>query len=99
RPPGVDEDRSQRDRCRVEAGLALRPRRRPERAVEVVRPRVVGALQRRTTTRLLDDLRPAMTADVEKGAERPGAVADDDHGGCAGEAREAVTRLGQPFER
>ena len=46
RPPGVDRHRQEAELRLVEALLALGARRGAERAVEVVRPGVVGALQR-----------------------------------------------------
>ena len=55
RPPRVHGDGCEREAGRVEARLALGPRRPPERAVEVVRPRVVGALQGLAAAGALDD--------------------------------------------
>ena len=46
RPPGVHGERHEAELRAVEARLRVGARRVPERAVEVVRPRVVGALQR-----------------------------------------------------
>src|SRR5947209_8429951 len=46
RSPRVDRDRQERERRAVEARLALGARRPAQRSVEVVRPGVVGALQR-----------------------------------------------------
>ena len=45
-PPRVDGERHEPELLAVEAGLRVGARRIPEGAVEVVRPRVVGALER-----------------------------------------------------
>ena len=69
RPPRVDRDGREREARRVEARLALRAGRAPERSVEVVRPRVVRALERLATARALDDEVAAVPADVDEPAE------------------------------
>ena len=75
RPPRVDEHRPQAPVGVVEPGLALRARRRAERAVEVVGPGVVRALQRLAAAAALGDLVAAVAADVdEPAAGRPPAL-------------------------
>ena len=68
RAPRVDLDLLQPELVGVEAGLAIRARRSPQPAVEAVRPRVVGTLERLPLARAAGDDVSAVPADVE---ERP----------------------------
>ncbi len=70
RPPGIHLHRHEPELRLVEAGLALGARRGAERAVEAVRPRVVGALERLALPLALADERAAVAADVQERAER-----------------------------
>ena len=79
----------------VEAGLAVRPRRTSQRAVEVVRPRVVRALQRLALARAVAEEGAAMPADVDERAQLTVTVADEDDGHIAGAARDERARLAQ----
>src|SRR6476646_8128590 len=64
RAPGVDARCEQRPVGVVELGLALRARRRSQRAVEVVRPGVVVALDRGAPATALRENGAAVAADV-----------------------------------
>ena len=77
RTPGVDLHGQEPELRRVEAGLAVGARRRAERAVEAVRPRVVRALERLAPPRALAT-GAAVAADVQERAQLPSRVADDD---------------------
>ena len=68
-PQRVDRDGRERQARGVEAGLALGPGRPTQRAVEVVRPRVVRALQRLAAAGALDDEMAAVPADVDEPAQ------------------------------
>ena len=78
RAPGVDRDGEQREVGRVEARLALRAGRLAQRAVELVRPRVVRALQRLAAAAAARDRVRAVAADVDEAAQDALAVAGDD---------------------
>ena len=78
RPPRVDGDAAEAELARREVGELLRARRAPERAVEPVRPRVVGALDRLALARPLGDREAAVPADVQEGAQLAVARARDD---------------------
>jgi hypothetical protein len=94
RPPGGRGDREEGVAARVEARLALRPRRRPQRPVQVVRPGVVGALEGVPAAGPLGDDVAPVPADVDEPPERLVAVADDDHGDAAREGGEVRPGLG-----
>ena len=66
RAPGVDGDRDEPERRGVEAWLALRARSAPQRAVEAVRPGVVGALDRLPPRVALAEDVAAVAADVDE---------------------------------
>ena len=55
RAPGLDRGRKERERIRVEPGLALRARRAQQRSIEIVGPRVVRALQGRAAALAVRD--------------------------------------------
>ena len=78
RPPRADARGQQRQLVVVEAGLTVRARRRAQRPVELVRPRVVVALERRAFTAAVGEHRPAVPADVQERTELAVAVARDD---------------------
>jgi len=75
----------------VEAGGILHVARGQERAVERVRPRMVGAAKRsdRVAVAALAETRAAMPADVVERVHRTGLVAHDDQA-LAGDAREQI---------
>ncbi len=93
RPPGLGRDREHGEALLVEVGLALRARRLAEGAVEVVRPRVVRALERLAVPVALRDQVPAVAADVDEAAQDALVVADDHDRDLAREAREEVAGL------
>src|SRR4051794_618494 len=67
--PGPDRDLAQAELSEVETGLAVGPRRGTKRAVEAVRPGVVGALKGLASPRpACEDVAP-VAADVEEGPE------------------------------
>ena len=63
--------------ARVEPWLAVAARDLAQPAVEVVRPGVVRALQRRAAPGAVEHVVAAVAADVDERAERPVAAADD----------------------
>ena len=69
RPPGVDGGGQEPELRGVEPRLAVAARDLPQRAVEVVRPRVVGALQRRAAARAGEHGMAAVAADVHERAQ------------------------------
>ena len=95
RPPGVDRDGDEAERLPVEAGLAVAARCRAQRPVEVVRPRVVRALQRLAPAGAVAEQVAAMPADVDERAQRVVAAADEDDRDVAGPGRDERPRLGQ----
>ena len=94
RPPRAHGDRCERQPVRAEPGLALRPRRLAQRPVEVVRPRVVRALQRLAAARSLDDEVAAVPADVDEPAEHSVRSPDDRDGDVPDVRGEVRPRLG-----
>ncbi len=92
-PPGVDRDGKQRQPGRVEALLALGPRRASQRAVQVVRPGVVRALERLSPALAAHHRMAAMPADVDEPLELLRAVAENDDGDVAGPACEESSGL------
>src|SRR5213078_2164610 len=84
RPPGVDRDLLEPELVEVEAGLAVRARRRPQRAVEPVRPRVVWALQGLAPAGAGGDDVAAVPADVEERSEPAVARACNHYGNLSG---------------
>ena len=71
RPPGLDGNRKQREVGGVETLLALRARRATKRPVELVRPGVIGTLQRLAAAVVAGDHVGAMAADVHEPPEHP----------------------------
>ena len=98
RPPGVDEDGDEAEAFPVEAGLAVRPRRTPQRSVELVRPGVVRALQRLAPARAVAEQVAAMSADVDERAQLAVTAADEDDGHVPRSARRRTSpaRSGSP---
>ena len=94
RAPGVDLDRAQAESVAREVRLALGPRRGAERAVEPVRPRVVGALERLAPPGPADDRVAAVPADVDEGVQVAVAAAGDDDRDVAGGRGEVRAALG-----
>ena len=95
--PGVDLDRAQAELARVEVGLPIRSRRRPEAAVELVGPGVVGALQGSLVAGPETDARAPVTADVDESPQLIVVVADEDDRYLPVLARQEVTGLGELF--
>ena len=73
-------------------------RRRAQRAVEAVGPRVVVALQRRAAPGARHDLRAAVAADVDERAQLAVAIAHDDDRHVARAAGEVRAGLGDEAE-
>ena len=94
RPPGVDRAGRRPSSAASKLGLAVGARRRAERAVELVRPGVVGALERLAPALALADERAAVAADVQERAQLGVLAADDDDRDPARVAGEERTRLG-----
>src|SRR6476619_317015 len=69
RSPGVGARGNEGELRLVEAGLALGARRAAQRTVEVVRPRVVVALDRAALAAVLGEHRATITANVEERAQ------------------------------
>ena len=78
RAPRLGRDGDERQRLGVEGVLALGPRRVPQRPVEVVRPRVVRALDRLALRVRLAEHVASVPADVHERAELAVAAADDE---------------------
>ena len=96
RAPGVDRDRKQPVFRRVEVRLSLRARCVPKAAVQVIRPRVVGALKRLALPSPARNLSGAVPAYVHEPTDLVVVPAHDDHGHEAGVAGEVLARLGDP---
>ena len=82
--PGGDRQWQQSHSLRLETRLAVGSRRRAQHPVEVVRPRVVRALQRLATALAFADERASVAAHVEERAELAVVAAHDEHGDVAG---------------
>ena len=98
RPPRVHLDGEERVVVGVEAGLALGARRLEQAAVEPVRPRVVGTLQRLAVPGALHDDVAAMAADVDEALELALLVPDEDDRdgpGLGGEVVAGLAHLGR----
>ena len=78
--PGLRAQLQQAEVAGVDPAFAVRARRRDQSAVEPVRPRVVGALERRSPPGAFADDRASVPADVEERAELVLLVADEHHG-------------------
>jgi hypothetical protein len=99
RPPRLDRDRHEPKPLEREPRLALRPRCGAQRPAQVVRPRVVGTLQALTPAFAVDHDRAPVPADVDERAQRPLAVAHDDHrqpAGAGGDVRPRLRDLVSP---
>ena len=79
---------------RRKPGSPVRPRSAPQRAVELVGPRVVSALQCLPPALALAEDRAAMTADVDERAQHTLAVADEDDRNVSHARRGVRPRLG-----
>ena len=78
RSPRFNRERCERERFLGERALLILARRRAERAVEVVGPSVIVALQRLAIAGAFEhDLAPAMTAYVGERANRAARIAND----------------------
>ena len=78
RPPRFYRKRCERERFPGERALLILARRRAERAVEVVGPAVIVALQRLAIAGAFEhDLAPAMTAYVGERADRAARITND----------------------
>ena len=95
RPPGVDRDGHEPEAAAVEAGLGVGSGCGPQRSVEVVRPGVVGTLQRLALPGAVAEEVAAMTADVDECAERVVAAAHEDDRHVARAGRHERTGLAQ----
>ena len=78
RPPGLEAEGNEPELVLVDPALPVPARRSDEAAVEPVRPRVVGTLERLTSARALSHERAAVAADVEEGTQRVLLVAHED---------------------
>ncbi len=93
RTPRVHEHGMQRETRWIESRLSIRPRSGAQRPVEVVRPRVVRALQRLPATAALDHEVPAVPADVDEATQHPVRAPHDDDWHLAGLAGEELAGL------
>ena len=80
RTPGAHRHGREREARGIESGLALRARRSPQRSVQVVRPRVIRALERLATPDSIDDEVPSVAAHVDQPAKGPFRIAYDGDG-------------------
>ena len=96
RAPGAYGHGREREARGVEARLALRARRSPQRAVQVVGPRVVRALKRLAAPGPLDDEVASVTADVDEPAERLRPTRGRRRRGRARSAPRSTTRARRP---
>ena len=97
RPPGAHRDGNEPEPVRLEARLARRPRRRPQRPVEAVGPGVVRALDRLSPPVLVHEHRAAVPADVEEAAQLAVAGAREQHRRVAGPDGRVRARLRDPL--
>ena len=84
---------------RVEPRLALGSRRPSKRAVEVVRPRVVRALQRFAAAGALDDEVAAMPADVHEASQHAVRAANDSDRARGRSAPRSTSLTSRPTRR
>ena len=94
RSPRVDGGGQEPELRAVEPRLAVAARDLAQRAVEVVRPRVVGALQRRAASRPGEHGMAAVAADVDERAQHAVAAAHDEERHGAGVGGQEGARLG-----
>src|SRR3984893_7246653 len=78
RSPGIDGNRAETELALVEVRELFRARRRAQRAVEAIRPRVIRTMQRLALAGSLHDPEPSVATDVQEGAQL--AVARARHG-------------------
>src|SRR5579875_3515027 len=98
RPPHTDRKGDQGIVVRVEIGFILRRRGRAQRAIKVVRPGVIVALQRLSaSTFSKHKLGTAMAADVDKGVNRAVLVASQYQWNIAYARSEEAARLVKLF--
>src|SRR6185437_3752232 len=88
RPPRADGDAAEPELVLREVRLLVRARRGAERAVEPVRPRVVGALERLALPGALGQREAAVPADVEERPQLAVARPRHDDGSGSGARRE-----------
>ena len=98
RAPRVDADGDETERLPLEPGLAVGPGCVAQRAVEGVRPGVVGALDRLPSRVLLAEDVSAVATDVDEAAQFAVARACEDDGERACRRRRELTRLGDLVE-
>jgi len=95
RPPAIDLDRQQAKLFLLEAWLIFRAGRSAQRAIQIICPGVVEALQRLAIAAAIGHkLGAAMTADVHKGPQLAGFIAYNDDGHCIDAEREEIARFG-----
>ena len=99
RPPGLDGHRHERQLGPVEADLPVGARRRAQRSVEVVGPRVVGALDRLAPLLPLAQNGAAVAAHVDEAVQLVVAPAREDDGHVTGLHRDHAAGLGHLRER
>ena len=99
RAPGAHRDGREREARGVEARLTLRAGRSPQGSVQVVRPRVVRALERLAAPGPLDDEVSSVAADVDQPAKRSVRAADDGDRDVPDLRREVRPGLGDPLRR
>jgi hypothetical protein len=92
--PALQADGLERDVGEVDA-LALRSGSSAQRPVQVVRPGVIGALERLAVARLLDDDRPAVPADVDERPLLAVLALDEQDGHLPGPTGDDVARLAE----
>ena len=92
RAPGVDGDGHEAERRQVEARLAVGARRAAQRAVQPVRPGVVGALDRLAPGVAVAERMAAVPADVDEPAQLAVAGTREDDGERAGQGRRSAGR-------
>jgi len=99
RPQLLDESRPKREVGPLERLLALGARRGAKRSVEVVRPGLVGTLQRLAAPPAQRDLRASVPADVHERLQLSVPASDDDERNVTGRAGCVLAGLGDPPRR
>src|SRR5919198_85976 len=94
RAPGVDLGRAQAELVELEAGLAVRARRRAQRPVQRVRPGVVRALEGLASPLAGGDDVAAVPADVHEGPKHAVSRACNYYGNLAGDRGEVGAVFG-----
>ena len=98
RAPGVDGYGHEAERRQVEARLAVGARRAAQRAVQPVRPGVVGALDRLAPGVAVAERMASVPADVDEPAQLAVAGTREDDGERAGQGRGQLAGLGELVE-